>query len=92
MTNWTVGDLAVCVADRLPAPRDVPTKLLRIGAVYRVTSVRWSVGEQCVAIGLKGVRSRGPLGDWHASIFRKIVKADIDFIEQMRALGPKVDA
>ncbi|WP_311271256.1 hypothetical protein [Sphingobium sp. WCS2017Hpa-17] len=70
--DWQIGDLALCVADRLPAPRDKPTKLLKVGRVYTVTSVRWSFGEQCVAIGLAEVQSRGPLRDWHACIFRKI--------------------
>lgn len=70
--EWQVGDLALCVANALPPPRNKPTKLLRIGAVYTVRSVRWSITEQCVAIGLNEVRSKNTLGDWHASVFRKI--------------------
>lgn len=70
--DWKVGDLALCIANALPPPKDVPSKLLRIGAVYTVASVRWSHSEQCIAIGLNEVKSRGPFGDWHASVFRKI--------------------
>lgn len=71
--DWKPGDLALCVADRLHPPYDTtPSKQLRIGAVYTVNSVRWSVGSQCVALGLNEVRSLGPLGDWHALVFRKI--------------------
>ena len=72
MTDWKAGDLALCVANALPPPRHKPTKLLRIGAVYTVSSVRWSRSEQCVAIGLVEVKSKGPLGDWHACVFRKL--------------------
>lgn len=70
--DWAVGDLALCVADRLPLPKSKPTRLLRVGAVYTVTSVRWSYGEQCFALGLAEVKSRGPFGDWHEIVFRKI--------------------
>lgn len=76
--DWQIGDLALCVADRLPPPRDKPTKLLRVGAVYTVRSVRWSEGDQCVAIGLQEVRSRGPLGDFHAMVFRKVTPPAAD--------------
>lgn len=72
MSGWEIGDLALCIANRLPPPKDKPTKLLRVGAVYTVRSVRWSIGDQCVALGLNEARSRGPLGDFHASVFRKI--------------------
>ncbi len=71
--DWQVGDLALCVANRLRPPFDTtPSKLLRIGAIYTVTAVRWSHGEQCLALGLAEVQSRGPLGHWRAWAFRKI--------------------
>jgi len=95
VTDWQVGDLALCVANRLPPPKDRPTKLLRVGAIYTVRSVRWSVGDQCVALGLNEVRSRGPLGDWHSSVFRKVTPPEADefdreVIEQMK--GASVSA
>jgi len=86
---WKVGDKAVCVALSLP-DRPVPSTILRLGRVYNVVSVRWSNGDKCVAIGLDGVYSKGPLRDWHAEAFRPIIKADDDFIAQMHALKPKV--
>lgn len=78
MSDWQVGDLALCIANRLPPPKDQPTSLLRVGAVYNVRSVRWSHGDRCIAIGLNEVRSRGPLGDWHASVFRKVTPETAD--------------
>jgi hypothetical protein len=71
--GWEIGDLALCIANRLPPPYDTtPTKKLRVGAVYTVNSVRWSTGHQCVALGLNEARSKGLLGGWHACVFRKI--------------------
>lgn len=71
--DWKAGDLALCVALTLPPPRVLkPSTILRIGAVYTVNSVRWSVHEQCVALGLDEVRSKSPLGDWHSAVFRRI--------------------
>ncbi|WP_367347556.1 hypothetical protein [Sphingobium yanoikuyae] len=94
--DWKPGDLALCVADRLPAPRDKPTKLLKVGRVYNVTSVRWSYGEQCVAIGLAEVQSRGPFKDWHACIFRKIDPLTDEerdsFLADLRQPAPLVEA
>lgn len=94
MCDWQVGDLALCVANRLPPPKNRPTKLLRVGAIYTVCSVRWSVGDQCVAIGLNEVPSRGPLGDWHSSVFRKVTPPtadafDTEVIEQMTGAPAK---
>lgn len=90
--DWQIGDLALCVADRLPPPKDQPTKLLRVGAIYTVNSVRWSLGDQCVAIGLNEVRSNGPLGDWHESVFRKVTPPEADeFDREIIALMNRVE-
>ncbi len=70
--DWVPGDLALCVANRLPPPHDKPSTIVRIGAIYTVVSVRWSVSENCACLGFAEVRSRGPIGDFHASAFRKI--------------------
>lgn len=88
---WKAGDLAKCVALAIPS-RPTPSRLLRLGRIYRVTSVRWSVGDQCVAIGLEGVYSKGPLRDWHAECFRPTLPAEPAFTEALRSLKPRVDA
>lgn len=89
--QWKAGDLAVCVALTIPG-RPVPSKILRLGRIYRVKTVRWSVGDQCVALGLDGVYSKGPRRDWHAEAFRPILPAEPCFTEAMRSLRPKVEA
>jgi hypothetical protein len=68
--DWQKGDLALCVSIELPGR--IPSKILRVGAVYTVNSVRWSGGEQCTPLGLAEVKSRGKMGDWYAVLFRKI--------------------
>lgn len=78
MSDWQIGDLALCIANRLPPPKDMPSELLRVGAIYTVRSVRWSNGDRCIAIGLNEVRSRGPLGDWHSCVFRKVTPPEAD--------------
>lgn len=73
--DWQIGDLALCVALTLNLPgygNLAPSKILRIGAIYTVNSLRWSVGHDCLALGLAEVKSKGPFGDWHAAAFRKI--------------------
>jgi hypothetical protein len=69
MDDWQVGDLALCVTIEFPGL--LPSRILKVGKVYAVTSVRWSHGSQCTAIGLAEARSRNR-GDWHSALFRKI--------------------
>ena len=86
--------MALCIADRLKPPYSTRrSKLVRIGCIYTVTSVRWSNSEQCFAIGLEGAKSKGPLGQFHAGCFRKITPgADIEGVEERRRVPVREDA
>ena len=83
---WKVGDKAVCVeaARKDPKGSDIPI----LGRVYTVTEVL--ALKDRIGLVFEGMCLRGGYKGYTAERFRPIVKADDDFIAQMRALKPKV--
>lgn len=86
---WKVGDKAVCVDLSPFLPHEMPTKCVKLRAIYIVTGVgKHETGH--ATLELKGVVPDTRSGKLGAFRFSPIVKADDDFIAQMRALKPKV--
>jgi hypothetical protein len=77
MSDWQVGDLAVCVDASSRHPGNMSSSVLREGAVYTVIGIappeRWITGEY--GIGLVFAEVRQPVnsdGSFIATRFRKI--------------------
>lgn len=96
---WKVGDKAVCIKEgewlsswpdgvKRPFPYPSPKKMETVC----ITGVRIrKSGELGLIIsGYEGLARDGSEINYTAVFFRPIVKADDDFIAQMRALKPKV--
>lgn len=83
---WKVGDKAVCVEATRKDPKgsDIPIR----GRVYTVHGVLPFKGG--IGLVFEGMVLRGGYNGYNAERFRPIVKADDDFIAQMRALKQKV--
>lgn len=83
---WNVGDKAVCIeaSHKDPKGSDIPI----VGRVYTVTGVL--AFKDRIGLVFEGMALCGGYKAYVAERFRPIVKADDDFIAQMRALKPKV--
>ena len=93
MSDWQVGDLAVCVDDK-----DFDGSKMEIikGRIYRVQDVFVGCeyrGGPCdvVALDVGVIGSDGQAG-FDAACFRPILPAEPAFTEAMRSLRPKVEA
>lgn len=88
--QWKVGDLARCIRDAgSGSGRQASTPIVR-GRIYRVLSVHISAQGP---VGLMvNQTDDADWGCWNASWFRPILPAKTAFIEQMRALKPRVEA
>lgn len=89
MHPFQVGDIVVCIDDK-PAPDHQPPKgcqWIKAGRVYRVKAILQVVGLHGPRFGIELVDVPGPLphSGWHAWRFRKIERADDNFIATLRA-------
>lgn len=96
MSDWQIGDLALCVAVEHPM-FDLPSSILRVGAIYTVARIGrpigWASGER--ALGFTDVAPRIAGRGFPETLFRKIESHepdafDTEVIEQMK--GAPVDA
>lgn len=91
MSDWQVGDLALCVTTKHPSFREA-SEVLRVGAVYTVVRVgrptAYIKGE--FALGLReAIPSRGPDYGFPQTMFRKIAPhtPDAEDAETIRLLN-----
>lgn len=100
---WKIGDLAVCVDDQ--GCKECGATPLVLRGIYRVGQVfvdgnidqNGYIAPSGFGVGLYLPTVRqccraDMIPCWNACRFRPIVSADTDFIEQMRALKPRVEA
>ena len=97
---WKVGDKAVCV-DARPC-KSCGRIILTQGRMYEVLSILVSGQKDrngfvagpnygmSIEVSSADCCNDGSVPHWDIARFRPIVKADDDFIDQMRALKPKV--
>ncbi len=82
MTDWKVGDLAVCIEEMEPGP-------IQKGGIYRVSRVGEGFYDGVTIYGSLGFTACDPEWAYHPDWFRRIEPAEPVFIEAMRNLRIK---